>query len=223
MNEQRMIPVGIQVELDQRIEKARGNITAVRQELEDQLKSLGALQAVQVVQSPEAQGTNGEIALLRGGLLYLDSLAEGKKTASARGGRYTQAGSGEQPAPTGWGARWQAVQPTKTWLLWAFIAGIALTWFVGFTWGGWVSSGNATKMADSTANAAVLQRLAPICVAQFNADPAKEQKLAELSALTTYKRVDYVSAQGWATLPGQTDPDRKVSGECVKLLMQIAQ
>jgi hypothetical protein len=223
MNDQQFIPVGIQHELDRRIEAARGNIAAVRQELEKQLQSLGALQATQVVQSPEAQGTNGEIALLRGELLYLDSLAEEKKNGHARAGRHSHVGRTVPQEPVGWRARWQAAQPTKAVVVWAFVAGIALTWLVGFTWGGWVSGGTAAKMATSAATAAVVERLAPICVAQFNLDPNKAQKLQEMTALSSYQRPEYVRTQGWATMPGETEPDRRVGDACATLLMQPSQ
>jgi hypothetical protein len=29
--------------------------------------------------------------------------------------------------------------------------------------------------------------------------------------------------QGWATMPGETAPDKKVAGECTKQIMLIAQ
>jgi hypothetical protein len=70
---------------------------------------------------------------------------------------------------------------------------------------------------------AVVQRLAPICVGQFNQDPEKTQKLAELKKLSTYQKDDYVKAQGWATMPGEERPSSKVADACVKLLMLSSQ
>jgi hypothetical protein len=70
---------------------------------------------------------------------------------------------------------------------------------------------------------AVVQRLAPICVYQFNQDPAKDPKLIAFNEAKPYQRDDYVRDQGWATMPGEEEPDRKVSDACAKLLMQVVQ
>ena len=65
--------------------------------------------------------------------------------------------------------------------------------------------------------------LCQFCVAQFNHDPGKDQKLEELRETSSYQRRSYVEDQGWATMPGEEEPDREVAGECVKLLMLIGQ
>ena len=79
-------------------------------------------------------------------------------------------------------------------------------------------------MADRAAADAVVERLAPICVAQFNQDPLNAEKLAELQVLTTStRRTTYVKDQGWATMPGETDPDNQVAAECARQLMLIDQ
>jgi hypothetical protein len=94
---------------------------------------------------------------------------------------------------------------------------------VGFMWGGWMTARGAQTLAAATAKTAVVERLAPICVAQFNLDPAKDQKLAEMGALTSYKRSEYIRTQGWATMPGEAQPDRQVADACLKLLTPASQ
>ena len=220
MAEQQFIPEGMQKEVDRRIQAARGNLATVRQELEQQLKGLGAQQAAQTARSSEAGGTLGEIALLRGELLYLDSLAEREK--DSKSGAQRHSGTPVQTAP-GFAEKWQALQPTKAHVIWAFLAGVLLTALLGFTWGGWVTPATAQKASDTAAKAAVVERLAPMCVAQFNLDPAKDAKLAELTALSSYQRAEYVKTQGWSTMPGEAAPDRLVTDACVRLLMQIGQ
>jgi hypothetical protein len=121
------------------------------------------------------------------------------------------------------GQRWRDYQPTKTILFWACLASIVLSIFVGFTWGGWVTAGTAQKAADALARDAVIQRLVPICVDQFNQDPDRILKLDELSGLTSYKQTQYVQEQGWATITGMEKPDRKVASLCTKLLMEMSQ
>lgn len=116
------------------------------------------------------------------------------------------------------GERWDAARPTKTIVFWSWIGSIVLTMIIGFAWGGWVTGGTAQKMAEVMAGEAVVQRLAPICVTQFNQDPDKDQKLAELKNIGTYQRSKYVRDQGWATMPGEAEADTKVADGCAKLL-----
>ncbi|MBK8795235.1 MAG: hypothetical protein WAU00_18680 [Caldilinea sp.] len=120
------------------------------------------------------------------------------------------------------GQRWRKAQPTKMTLFWACLASIILTMVIGFTWGGWVSADSAQKSAQSMASNAVTDRLAPICVAQFNLDPEKSTKLAELNEMSTYQRTQYVQEQGWATISGQEKPDRRVADACTKLLLAVS-
>jgi hypothetical protein len=68
----------------------------------------------------------------------------------------------------------------------------------------------------------VVKRLAPMCVVQFKHDARKDQKLKGLKEIGTYEKADYVKKQGWATMPGEAEPDTKVADECVKLLMSIS-
>jgi hypothetical protein len=120
------------------------------------------------------------------------------------------------------GQRWRNAQPSKTLLFWACVASIILTMIVGFTWAGWVTAGTAQKTAETMAKNAVVQRLAPICVAQFNQDPDKAMKLDEMNGLSSYQRAQYVQDQGWATISGQEKPDRNVADACTKLLLEMA-
>jgi hypothetical protein len=119
------------------------------------------------------------------------------------------------------GQRWNAVQLSKTAIVWICLAVIAGTMFIGFMWGGWVTGGSAQKAATTLANDAVVQRLAAICVAQFQQDPAKDQKLVALKAASSYQRGTYVKEQGWATMPDDEPADTKVAAECAKQIMLI--
>ena len=116
---------------------------------------------------------------------------------------------------------WSEARPTKTAVFWSWIGSIILTMIVGFAWGGWVTGSTAERLAQNMAKDAVVERLASICVAQFNQDPARDQKLQVLKETTSYQRREYIQTQGWAIIPGDEAPDRTVSDECVKLLMLI--
>ena len=115
-----------------------------------------------------------------------------------------------------YGERWNQTRPTKTIVFWSLLATIILTMIVGFNWGGWVTGGTAREMT----NDAITQRLSLICVGQFNQDAQKDQKLAELQGATLYQRDDYVKEQGWATMPGEANPDSKVADGCTQLIIQ---
>jgi uridylate kinase len=87
---------------------------------------------------------------------------------------------------------------------------------------GWVmTSGSAQTKAEQIAEDAVIDRLAPICVVQFQQDPEKDQKLKELKEISSYQRGDYVKKQGWATMPGEKEPDSKIADECARRLVEL--
>ena len=129
----------------------------------------------------------------------------------------------EQEKKVSYRQRWDKARASKKVVFWAIIGAIILTMIVGFNWGGWVTGSTAQKMGVAMAQDAVVQRLAPICVVQFNQDPQKAQKLIEFNGVKNYQRDDYVKEQGWATMPGEDQPDSKVADACAKLLVEINQ
>ncbi len=106
-------------------------------------------------------------------------------------------------------------------VLWSAIGGAIITMIIGFAWGGWVTGGTAQTAAEEMAEAAVLDRLVPICVAQFNQDPEKDQKLKELKEKSSWERDKYVNKQGWATMPFEKEPDREVAEKCAEQILAI--
>ena len=83
-----------------------------------------------------------------------------------------------------------------------------------------MTGGSAQRMAENASQSAVVERLAPICVLQFNQDPQKDQKLVEFKELiSSYQRSQYIEEQGWATMPGEANPDNKVAAECAQRIM----
>ena len=94
------------------------------------------------------------------------------------------------------------------------LAGVALGAFalfgIGFGMSGWVLGGTAQERLE----AAVIDRLTPICVTQFQRDPMKVQKLAALKKVSYAEHGKYVATQGWATMPGESNPDTAVAEKC---------
>lgn len=103
--------------------------------------------------------------------------------------------------------------------VWGAICGAIMAIIIGFAWGGWVLGSNSQTAADN----AVLDRLTPICVAQFNQDLEKDKKSEELKAYASWKRDEYVKKQGWATMPGEKEPDSRVADRCTDLIMESIQ
>lgn len=120
--------------------------------------------------------------------------------------------------------KWDKAKQTKSTTFWIAVVAIIITLYFGFSRGGWMLGTSAETMADRAAEDAVVERLALICVAQFNQDPLNVQKLAELTAITSsYQRAAYVEDQGWATMPGEVDPDDRVATECAQQLMLVGE
>jgi hypothetical protein len=117
------------------------------------------------------------------------------------------------------GQRWSEARPTKTVAFWCCVASVVLTMIVGFSGGGWVTGGTARATAETMAHDAVIARLAPICVLQSGRDPAKAVKLVALKEESSWQRGEYVVKQGWATMPGEQEPDSRVAQACAALLM----
>lgn len=120
--------------------------------------------------------------------------------------------------------KWNKAKLTKSAAFWIAIGAIILAVFLGFSQGGWVTGGTALQMADKASQDAVAARLTPICVAQFNQDLEKDQKLEDLKGIASSSgRVTYVKEQGWATMPGEAAPDNKIASECARQLILIGE
>lgn len=118
--------------------------------------------------------------------------------------------------------RWDKAKQTKLTTFWIAMGAIIITLILGFSRGGWMLPSNAQTLADRAAANAVVERLAPICVAQFLADPSNAQNLEELQALTTStRRSTYVRDGGWAIMPGESNSDSRVAAQCAQQLMLI--
>jgi hypothetical protein len=101
---------------------------------------------------------------------------------------------------------------------WSALGGAIVLTFVGFNYGGWVTGGTAAAMAKEVAADSVAERLGSICVAQFNRDTEKDQKLKEIMGKDTWDVGRYIEKQSWAIMPGEDKADSNVADSCAKLL-----
>jgi len=102
------------------------------------------------------------------------------------------------------------------------LGGGALAAFVGFNYGGWVTGSSAAAMAKERAADAIAERLGAICVAQFNGDSAKSEKVKEMKGKDSWDNGRYIEKQSWAIMPGDEKPDSKVADACAKRLAEKA-
>lgn len=103
--------------------------------------------------------------------------------------------------------------------LWGAAGGAIGLAILGFTWGGWVTSGTAEAMAKLRASTAVTSALAPICVDKFQRQADAAASLAELKKANSWQRGDFVEKGGWATMAGSTSADSTVAKACAETLV----
>ena len=106
--------------------------------------------------------------------------------------------------------------------IWSAVGGGIATMIIGFAWGGWVLGSTSMSAVEAMAEEAVIERLAPICVAKFNLDAQKENKLKELNNLASWDQEDYIKKEGWATMPFENEPDDQVAARCSTLLTETS-
>lgn len=115
--------------------------------------------------------------------------------------------------------RFERYQPSKSMLGWTCVAAVAATLVIGFGWGGWVTGGTAQRTATAAADVARGDVASAICVERFNAAPDAAAQLVAFKALTEgFKKRQFIEAGGWATMPGQTIPDRRGVDGCITAL-----
>ncbi len=78
---------------------------------------------------------------------------------------------------------WEKIKPP----LWGAVGGGIVLAIIGFALGGWVTGSSAQKSAEELAQRAVVARLEPICVEQFNQDSEKDQKLKTLKETKSWE------------------------------------
>ena len=108
---------------------------------------------------------------------------------------------------------------TPEWLkpgIYGAVLGAAFIGIVGFSWGGWMTGGNANKMANEMAQDEVIAALVPFCLDMSRTDNERIAKLATIRDASTFKRRDALMATGWATMPGADAPNRDLAQACME-------
>jgi hypothetical protein len=100
--------------------------------------------------------------------------------------------------------------------------GVIVWMIVGFSADWVVTAGTAQEEAERTAQEAVVEKLVPICVAQFEQDPTKAEDLKKLKAESSWARGDFIEEQGWATMPGSESANTDILDECAEKIMSTS-
>lgn len=111
--------------------------------------------------------------------------------------------------------KWQTI---KT-VLWSAIGGALVWWIVLSAGFGWQSAGSVEQQAVERADTAVLDVLAPICVARFHQDAENEAKFKALKEVSSWNQADYVVKQGWATMPGTDALESQIAKACASQIL----
>ena len=115
--------------------------------------------------------------------------------------------------------RWQDYQPSRSIWFWSCATCVVATIVIGFTWGGWVTGGTATRMAADAAAGANAQMAAADCIIRFENGPDATAQLAALKKAESYNRSDLIEKGGWATMPGSKEPVHGAALICAEKLV----
>src|SRR5216683_6875027 len=81
--------------------------------------------------------------------------------------------------------------------LWGAAGGAIALAIVGFTWGGWMTTSTANKLADHRADSAVVAILTPICVDKFQQNGDATANLIALKKISsTWEQGNFVEKGG---------------------------
>jgi hypothetical protein len=97
---------------------------------------------------------------------------------------------------------------------WGGVIGAIGIMIVGFGWLGWTLGSTAESLAQERVNAALVAAFTPICVERFMTQPDVSVKLTEFQKTSSWRQQEFVEKGGWATLPGNKEPNTKVAGAC---------
>ncbi|GAA6209132.1 hypothetical protein NBRC116601_24250 [Cognatishimia sp. WU-CL00825] len=103
---------------------------------------------------------------------------------------------------------------TKPGLYGALGGAVAIS-ILGFTWGGWTTSGSAQTMAQDLAIEEVTLAMVPVCLNNSESDPERAEKLTNLGDLSGFGRRKAMMETGWAIRPGSDASDRNLAEACL--------
>jgi hypothetical protein len=97
-------------------------------------------------------------------------------------------------------------------------AGAVAVALLGFTLGGWTTSGTAQRNVDEASSSAVLAIMTPYCVAQAG-EPESASVIAEIKGTQNFSaQKTIIEKAGWATPFGFKEPVASVADACLRTI-----
>ena len=96
--------------------------------------------------------------------------------------------------------------------------GVLLFGAVGFTLGGWMTTGGADRMYLAVAHETMIAAMVPVCLDLSANDPDREAKLAVIRDTPIDSRREAIMTSGWATVPGSEKPSHDLAQACMSAL-----
>jgi len=102
--------------------------------------------------------------------------------------------------------------------IWGAVIGATAISVLGFSSFGWTLGSTAERMAQERAQTALVAALAPICVEKFQHQADASAKLVEFNKISSWDRRSIIEKGGWATMPGNDNPNSAVVTACAERL-----
>ena len=96
--------------------------------------------------------------------------------------------------------------------------GVVIFGAVGFTLGGWMTTGGADRMYLALAHETMIAAMVPVCLDLSANDPERTEKLAVIRDTPVDSRREAVMNSGWATVPGSGQPSHDLAQACMGVL-----
>jgi len=96
--------------------------------------------------------------------------------------------------------------------------GVLLFGLIGFTAGGWMTTGGADRMYLAVAHETMIAAMVPVCLDLSANDPDRAAKLAVIRETPVASRREAIMTSGWATVPGSKQPSHDLAQACMNAL-----
>jgi hypothetical protein len=102
--------------------------------------------------------------------------------------------------------------------LWGAGVGAIAMAVVGFSYLGWTTASTSARLAQDTADTAVVAALVPFCVVKAEADPNPTILTKFQAEQSSYSRSDIVMKAGWASFDGKITGNDTLARACAEKL-----
>ena len=113
--------------------------------------------------------------------------------------------------------RWEEYRASKATLFWSCVGVSILTMVIGFTWGGWITSGTAQEMTQEARR----NLAATFCVNRFMADSDAAAQHVSFMEISDWQRDEFIQKGGWAKMPALERPLAGVADLCADKLAKV--